>query len=72
MARPDAMIVPTGSVSKWRAEPKSQEVYLTGRLLKRLRAADVPIEVTEVFRFTSDPRFEPEDAEARLYRMILR
>ncbi|AFS71731.1 hypothetical protein [Exiguobacterium antarcticum] len=56
MARPDATIVPIGSVSKWRAEPKSQEVYLTGRLLKRLQAADVPIEVTEVFRFTSDPR----------------
>lgn len=72
MARPDATIVPIGSVSKWRAEPKSQEVYLTGRLLKRLQAADVPIEVTEVFRFTSDPQFEPEDAEAQLYRMILR
>ncbi|OIN67486.1 hypothetical protein BLD48_04545 [Exiguobacterium sp. KRL4] len=72
MTRPDATIVPIGSVSKWRAEPKSQEVYLTGRLLERLRATDVPIEVTEVFSFTSDPRFEPEDAEARLYRMILR
>lgn len=71
MARPDATIVPIGSVSKWRAEPKLKEVYLTGRLLERLRAADVPIEVKEVFRFTSDPRFEPEDAEARLYRLKL-
>ncbi|MGA9231764.1 MAG: hypothetical protein WBV68_06910, partial [Exiguobacterium oxidotolerans] len=64
-------IVPIGSVSKWRAEPKSAEVYLTGRLLKQLRVADVSIEVTEVFHFTSDPRFEPEDAEARLYRLNL-
>nr|WP_251027364.1 MULTISPECIES: hypothetical protein [unclassified Exiguobacterium] len=71
MARPDATIVPIGSVSKWRAEPKSQGVYLTGRLLERLRAADVSIEVTEVFCFTSDPRFEPEDAEARLYKLKL-
>lgn len=71
MARPDATIVPIGSVSKWRAEPKSAEVYLTGRLLKQLRVADVSIEVTEVFRFTSDPRFEPKDAEARLYRLNL-
>ncbi|WP_426354281.1 hypothetical protein [Exiguobacterium sp. R-39] len=72
MKRPPATIVPIGSVSKWRAEPKSQEVYLTGRLLERLRAADVPLEATEVFHFTSDRRFEPEDADARLYRLILR
>ncbi|WP_214850015.1 hypothetical protein [Exiguobacterium sp. s138] len=68
MKRPAATIVPIGSVSKWRAEPKSREVYLTGRLLDRLQAANVSIEATEVFRFTSDPRFEPEDAEARLYK----
>jgi len=71
MKRPDATIVPIGSVSKWRAEPKSKEVYLTGRLFDRLQAADVSIEAKEVFHFTSDPRFEPEDADARLYRLIL-
>lgn len=68
--RPDASIVPIGSVSKWNAEPKSDQSYVTGRLLERLHAQGVRPKVKQVVRFTSDSRYEPEDAQAMLYQLI--
>jgi hypothetical protein len=67
--QPDAAIVPIGSVSKWNAEPKSDQSYVTGRLLERLHAQGVRPKVKQVVRFTSDARYEPEDAQAMLYQL---
>lgn len=68
-SRPEARIVPVASLSKWKAEPKGRDSYVTGRLLERLREQGAKIDVERVASFRSDPRFEPEDASAVLYRL---